>query len=222
MTQSTQVMTLADLKNQLAQKLQDQKSMLPPPTSTTIRITREGFVLPDGRKADQIVGVVVDMRYINALYTKRYVPGQVESPTCWAVSADANDMTPSEKSAKVQAPSCIGCPHNEWGSAGAGKTCKNTIRLALVTSDSDAKAPVFIMNLAPTSTGPFLKELRALVNDGTPYQTALFQFDMDNSVDYPKILSKVIGPAPDALAPSIMPLIVSAQDRLNRGFDYDA
>lgn len=220
---ATNIATMADLRANLAAKLQQQRSTLPPATGTKIRVkAKEGFTLPDGTVLDELEAVILDIRYVNALYTKRYTPGQVESPDCWSVSADANDMAPDDRSTKKASDACEGCPKNEWGSdtgGGRGKACKNTIRLALVAPDATAKSPVYILDLAPTSTGPFLKILRGL--NSVPYQTQIFNFSLDSKVDYPKINSAILGMAPDDLAPYLLDLVDRSQDLINRGFDYD-
>lgn len=216
------IMNMQDLRAQLAAKLQDQKSALPPPTSSRIKaIAKEGFSLPTGEVIEELEAVVLDVRYINALYLKPYKPGVIETPSCWAVSADYAAMEPSEKSEKPVHSVCEGCPNNEWGSGngGSGKKCKNTIRLALLQPDATDKSPILTLDLPPTSTGPFLKAIRTLK---VPIQTVVMRFSLDPKQTYAKIITELLSPAPDTLAPYLLAAIEKAQPLISRGFDYDS
>jgi hypothetical protein len=212
------IMNLQDLRASLAAKLQDQRSSLPPPSSARIRpVAKEGFKLPDETIVEELEGIVVDVRYINALYLKPFKRGEIETPTCWVVSPDANGMAPDEKSSKPRCESCEGCPMNEFGSKGAGKACKNTIRLAIVPPDADAKTTPFMLDLAPTSTTSFLKVLRTLK---VPMQTVVMTFSLDSKVEYVKVNTQLLSPAPDSVAPFLMGLIDKAQASISRGYDF--
>ena len=213
-------MNLQDLRTQLAARLQEQKSALPPPTSSRIKtIAKEGFSLPDGSVLEELEAVVVDVRYVNALYLKPYKPGVIEAPSCWAISDDANTMAPDAKAEKPVHSSCEGCPNNEWGSGanGSGKKCKNGIRLALLQPDANDKSPILTLDLPPTSMAPFLKVLRTLT---VPVQTVIMRFSLDPKQTYAKIITELLSPAPDSLAPFLLPAIDRAQPLIGRGFDY--
>jgi len=216
---TTAIANINDLRNALAAKLQAQKNSMPPAAGVKIRATRDGFVLPDGSTTNTINAVVVDVRYINTFYEGRYTPNDPKPPVCWALDADANTLAPNEASPKPVHDACSGCPKNEFGSAGKGKACKNMVRIAIITPDADVKSGVYMIDLAPTSTTPFLKTLRGLK---VPIQTVELQLTMDETVDYPKVLTKVVGPASDDLAPIILGMVDKAQDLINRGFDYAA
>ena len=219
---ATAIMNLQDLRTQLAARLQDQKSALPPPTSARIKaVAKEGFHLPTGEILEELEAIVVDVRYVNALYLKPYKPGVIETPSCWSVAADANEMYPDEKAEKPVADACEGCPMNEWGSGanGNGKKCKNSIRLALLQPDATEKSPVYILELPPTSCGSFLKTLRGLT---VPVQTVVMRFSLDNKQTYPKVITELLSPAPDTVAPFLLAAIDKAQTPISRGFDYDA
>lgn len=213
------IISMADLRANLAAKLQEQRSSLPPPTSARIRpINKEGFKLPDETIVEELIGVVVDVRYINALYLKPFKRGEIETPTCWTVSPDANNMAPDEKSTKPRCETCEACEFNQFGSKGSGKACKNSIRIAIVPIDADEKTVPYIMDLAPTSTTPFVKLLRGLK---IPMQTVVMKFTLDPKVEYVKIITELDSPAPDSLAPHLLTLIDKAQGSINRGYDFD-
>lgn len=216
---SNAMINLQDLRASLAAKLQEQRAALPPPTSARIRpVVKEGFKLPDESVVEELEGIVVDIRYINALYVKPFKRGEIETPGCWVVSPDANNMAPDEKSTKPRAASCEGCQFNEFGSKGNGKACKNTVRLAIIPTDATDKTTPYLLDLAPTSTSPFLKLIRGLK---VPIQTVVLRFSLDNKVEYVKVIPELLSPAPDSVAPFIMGLIEKAQPAISRGYDFD-
>lgn len=222
MSQQIAIASMQDLQAFLAKNANSQLDTLPPPTSTRVSAKKTGFALPTGVQLDELEIVPIGMSYINALYTKRYVPGQIESPTCWSVSLDANGMVPSDKSDKVQHTQCDGCPKNEWGSSptGGGKACGNKIRVAFVTPDATTDSPVYTIDLAPTSTKPFIQTVRSLGE--RPMQTVIFKLSLDTKVDYPKVLTELDGDIDPGLVPHIPALMEKAQPLLVRGFDYDS
>lgn len=84
--------------------------------------------------------VVVGWAHHNAFYDPdiRFDPKNPQSPLCWATAATEEEMEPHEVFDQ-QSDACVGCPHNEFGTAdngrGAGKACKNGIRLAIISED---------------------------------------------------------------------------------------
>lgn len=85
-----------------------------------------------------MTAIVMQTAYERALYEGPFDPNKVKSPICFALSTDGEDMAPHDNSLHPQNETCIGCPMNEWGSAGEGrrgKACKETRRLALIPAD---------------------------------------------------------------------------------------
>ena len=215
-----QVVSVQELRTQLAARLQQQQSSLPPPSSTRIKLTKEGLELPTGARMAKISAVVVDMVYINTWYNKRYIAGQVESPACWALNANFAELAPDKSVEKPAHATCEGCPNNEWdsGPGGRGKACGNKVRLAIVTPDSTNESPVFTVDLPPTSQSGFVNLLRKLA---VPIQSVVLSIEQDPKSEYPKLLFNTVGEISPELAPHIMPLVEKAQENLNRGFNYD-
>ena len=214
-------LTINDLRAQLAAKFQEQRNFMPASASTKIKpVPGKGFTLPDGKIIPSIEAVILDIRYLHRLYPP-YKPGNIESPFCWAVGKDAKNMAPDEKSSKPAHDKCEGCPHDEWGSGnnGIGKRCKNDIRLALLQPDADEDAPIFTLELPPASNTSFTNTLKKLE---VPTQTVVMKFTMDERFTYVKVITELLSPAPDALAPFIMDAMAKAQPLLDRGFDYEA
>ena len=82
--------------------------------------------------------IVVGTSYERALYDGPYDPNKVKSPICFAITSDGEGGEPHENSLHPQNETCVGCPMNEWGSAGEGrrgKACKEIRRLALIPTD---------------------------------------------------------------------------------------
>ena len=202
MTQA--LISIDDLKKKLQQNLTTQRSNVPPSSSNKIKLTDEGFELPTGEVLESLDGVVVHYAYANAFYTKRYSPGSVEAPDCFAINSNFAGLAPHNDAPKPVNSECAGCPKNEWGSApggGRGKACQNRIRLGVIPPDATSKSPVFILDLPPTSTGDFIKLIKKLK---VPIQTRVLHFTLDSKVDYQKILCSDDQQTPDSIAPILL------------------
>lgn len=109
--------------------------------------------------------VVLDQALENAYYTGAFDPDNPASPVCFAlgfVEGDAApEMVPHPDAPEPQAEKCSACQHNAFGSGenGKGKACKNSIRLAMI-STSHPLAPdaeIVQIKLPPTSGGGWAK-----------------------------------------------------------------
>ena len=87
-----------------------------------------------GNEADVIV---LDFVYENKKYNGKYDADNPQPPSCYAFARTEEELKPHEKCGDPQNEQCAGCKHNEWGSAeqGRGKACKNTRRLALISTN---------------------------------------------------------------------------------------
>jgi hypothetical protein len=63
-----------------------------------------------------------------------------------------------------------------------------------------------------------LKVLRTLT---VPIQTVVMRFSLDPKQTYAKVITELLSPAPDTVAPYLLTAIDKAQPLVNRGFDYD-
>lgn len=85
-----------------------------------------------------MTAIVMQTAYERALYEGKFDPNKIKNPICFALSTDGEDMAPHDNSLHPQNETCVGCPMDEWGSAGEGrrgKACKETRRLALIPAD---------------------------------------------------------------------------------------
>lgn len=98
--------------------------------------TRAGQLSYQGNpiKDNKIDVVVADGILENCYYEGEFDAENPMPPVCYAFGRDEKEMKPHAESSKPQSESCVGCRHNEWGTAerGKGKACKNVRRLALL------------------------------------------------------------------------------------------
>lgn len=112
---------------------------------------------------------VLDQVRVNQYYDSAYDPASPTGPTCFAIGREEDDLSPPDDLKGKQAPSCSGCPHNEFGTAdrGQGKACRNTLKLALLPAvETDPKKlvqtdPAFI-SVSPGALKTFAKHARAV------------------------------------------------------------
>lgn len=108
---------------------------------------------------DTVIGnvmdvIVLDYLFENSFYDTPYVDGEANSPACFALDYDEDDMAPHSTSPNKQADSCDECPMNAWGSGdGKGKACGNRRRLAVVAPDDMGNLKIRTVRLSPTSLG---------------------------------------------------------------------
>lgn len=100
---------------------------------------------------DQACVIIVADVFENSYFERPFDPNRPEAPTCYAFGDTKDDMGPHPSMQadlsyfKPQSPTwkCNGCPWNEFGSAlqGAGKRCKNGVRLALLPAGQYTPRP---------------------------------------------------------------------------------
>lgn len=150
------------------------------------------FTLPDGRQSDTMDAVIVDFLFINEMYEGRYDPKKKAGPVCAALSITADGMVPRMDSPKLQVAagtSCDACPMNQYGSAGTGKACKNTVALAITAPNASGDSEMYILKLAPTALTPFRKYVKGIAASmQLPPYGVVTHFELDPAQSYPKIL----------------------------------
>jgi hypothetical protein len=142
--------------------------------ATSQRISFKGgnISLGDAKLENPLPIIVADFGFENAYYTEAYDPDAPASPVCFAFGRDEKTMAPHPDSTEKQAEKCHGCPHNEFGSSGKGKACKNGVRLAIisggVTGDGVATTEVLNAALPPTNLGAWGNYVKGLRDMGLP------------------------------------------------------
>lgn len=124
-----------------------------------IRITQDKkFELPNGDVTDELIAVVVDFVYRNEYYPASFNRKTITPPACFAISATANDLKPSDNSpVKQTTGGCLTCQQNQFGSSpqGDGKACKNTVYLAVMPPDATEDTPIWVLKTSPTAVKHF-------------------------------------------------------------------
>ena len=112
----------------------------------------KGAEIPDNK----MNVVVIDHTILYMDYEGDYDPKNPAIPRCFAYGRDEKTLVPHEKAADPQSETCKDCPMNAWASAvrGAGKHCKNSRKLALITQgdlDDIENAEVCFISVPVTS-----------------------------------------------------------------------
>ena len=170
---------IAVLDAELAKEAQNIKTQIAAPTSPKLSIDKNGsWVAPDGRVfGEEIRGVVVDFVSANRFYDRPYDPSNPMVPACFAIGKALADMKPSANSPTPQHDGCADCQHNQFGSRGNGKACKNTREVAfMLESDfEDANAPLYLISVPPTGLKAFDSFVNAAARlfDGPPLKAVI-------------------------------------------------
>lgn len=152
---------MALVEGQLSNEAERIKALISTGGAPRISIDRSGrFVGPDGLDLGaEIRGVVVDFIFKNQFYTSSYDPNNPVPPVCFAMAGidEQPEMAPHESAPEPQADKCATCPHNQWGSRGKGKACKNTYELAFILEeDLDSDNPkLYQISVPPTGMKSF-------------------------------------------------------------------
>jgi hypothetical protein len=149
------------------------KDRLAQPASNVISTAGKMFTLADGRVDHGPLRVIVlDWVATNSYFEGDYDPNNRVPPTCFAVGPHNNDaLTPVTDSPEMQNEDCATCPHNQFGSRGKGKACKNQFKLAVIPSDLEEPDTdkVWTINVSPTGIKQFTSFVR---NIGKLFQAA--------------------------------------------------
>lgn len=153
---------LATIDAELAAEAAKISQQVGQPEARKITIDVNGnFIAPGGLNlGNEIQVCVVDFCSANDYYTAAYDPNNPAPPVCFARGRELADMQPEESSPEPQSDNCKDCPHNQWGSRGNGKACKNTRSLAVVLMDEFnpediENAEMYLLAVPPTGLKSF-------------------------------------------------------------------
>jgi hypothetical protein len=176
---STEVVT-----QDFAKEMEDLRSRLQAPSGDKIKVDNKQFKLPNGDSSETLSCIIVDFVYYNAYYDSPFDPNQISPPACFAISTSPTGATPSANSPDVQNDSCNTCWANQFGSAGKGKACRNSILVAVLPPDADENTPLMLLNVSPTGIKSFTGYLSALVRMERPPYSVLTDVFCDPNVKY--------------------------------------
>lgn len=147
------VVNIQDMLRKQAEAMSERTS---PASGIMIRVTQDKkFVLPDGQKVEELDVVIVDFVARNDFYEGAFDKDNMTAPACFAIGVAPNKLVPSDNSPQKQADTCAECPMNAFGSAGAGKACKNGRVLAVLPPDADEDTPLWLLKVSPTALKGF-------------------------------------------------------------------
>lgn len=177
---------IVSIREQLAAQAAEMANRTAPPTGNAIRITQsKQFKLPDGSTTNgPLQLVIVDFVAANKFYEGAYDPNAITPPDCFAIDINPLKMVPSDNSPNRQAETCAACPNNVFGSAGAGKACKNTRVLAVLPPDGDANTPLWTLSVSPTAIKAFDGFVQSLSRLGTAPISMVTEVSFDPTKDY--------------------------------------
>ena len=173
-----------------------------PPGGSKIKLAAGSMTLPNGTKTPGPLDVViVDFVATNKFYEGAYDQNNIQPPVCFAIGTNPLKLVPSANSPLPQAATCAECPMNQFGSAGAGKACKNERTLAVLPPDADADTPLWIMGVSPTGIKGFDGHVASVART---FQTipagVVTTVELDSAKTYPSLMFGGAVPNPNVNA----------------------
>lgn len=178
---------LVSVQEMMAAQLAALQGKTAPAGGNAIRVTQDKqFQLPDGSKTPgPLQVVIVDFTSRNEFYEGAFDKNNITSPACFAIGDIPTKLVPSANSPVKQCDDCASCPMNQFGSAGAGKACKNTRVLAVLPPDADDETPLWTIKVSPTALKNFdgyVKNVSRMFN--MPPVGVVTEISFDESKDY--------------------------------------
>jgi hypothetical protein len=188
---------LVDIKAQIQAELAALAGTVPAPTGMTISLKGKVFTLPNGQSNQgPMQAIILDARNLRAYYRGQYNPNVPETPICFALAKQLEDLAPSPNAKQPQAKTCAECKFDQWSSApggGKGKACKNSIRLAIVPANFTTDSHPMILTVSPTG----LKSYSMLVTDlkakGLIPAQIITEIAFNANETYPTLVFKALG-----------------------------
>lgn len=179
------------------------------------------FELPNGTVAeDPLDLIIVDFVSANAFYEGAYDPKDIQPPVCYAVNKIIDKMVPTDKSTDCQASNCATCPMNQFGSAGAGKACKNSRVLAVLPADFDDDTPIWVLKVSPTALKNFDRYVASLARNGILPSMVKTVVDFNPSESYAQLMFTDPQPLEDETIARVFARQAEATERLHQLPDF--
>ena len=141
--------------------------------------------------------VAVNPAKSKTYYAKVYSPGETEptAPDCYS----DDGIKPGENAQSPQAPSCMACPHNVWGSAvnpvsgKKVKACKDSKRVSVAFINDGKLSEVYGWRLSPMNMIAFADFVQKEVSArGISLSYIVVRASFDDSASYPKVQFSVL------------------------------
>lgn len=162
-----------------------------PAQGDSISLKGGKFSLGDHNLGRELDCVILAWNFENSYFDSPYVEGEAQSPACFALSYDEDELAPHADSPVPQCDNCAECEHNEWGSAnvGEGKACGNRRRLILAVEGKDGKVEIKTLRLPSTSLRNWKGFVSELETHGleTMQCAVNIHFDEDSTASFPPL-----------------------------------
>jgi len=188
---------IANIDEQIAAQAAALQTVLAQDSAPRISLKDKKFTLPDGQVlGESIKAVILKYGHSNAYYKKAYNPKAIEEPECFAYAEleDEDTMAPSDNANSPQSDLCKDCNHNQFGSRGDGKACKNSY-LVKIAIPGDPK--IYDLSISPTGLKPWAQSMKALIGKFQHPIKAIATLEFDPNVTYSKVIITTAEPNPN-------------------------
>ena len=157
----------ANIRTKLKQIAKKQEERLSSEGGSFISMQDGEFVYGEDIIPQPMPVIILDYRYVNAYYADDYDPDVRQTPACFAINSERDELAPHPDCEDPQADTCKACEWNKYNTAerGKGKACRNTVRTALTPADKITAAnEVAMLSFPPTSLKSFNGYIRKTIN----------------------------------------------------------
>lgn len=180
---------IVNIQEQLRAQAEATAGKIAPAGGNKIRYSKGKFILPDGSESESLEVVIVEFVSQNLYYESGYDKDNIVPPNCFSIHPEPKGMAPSANAPDKQCDDCGSCPMNQFGSAGAGKACKNTRLLAVLPPDADADTPIWLLSVPPTAIKGFDGYVSSVLRSfQMPPVAVVTTVSLDENEDYYKPL----------------------------------
>jgi hypothetical protein len=170
----------------------------------------QAFKFPDGRKQDELVGIIVDSNRVNVYWEAALnETGAGKSPDCFSFDG----VVPNGEKPKFA--NCAGCSYNKFGSEkaktgkgfgrekaktgkgfGRGKACKNKRRIHILFKD---KQLPYRLTIPSTSLRSWEDYMIALSESDRPYMTVVTKISLSaeknkDNIEFSRVEFEMVSP----------------------------
>jgi hypothetical protein len=196
-------------------------------TSTAIRFNAQGQILVGDNEVDNPLPVIiVDQTHLNAYYSGPYDPDEKVPPDCFAFGNEEKGMKPHPDAIDPQHSDCATCPHNQYGTKGKGKACRNKVRLMCMSASVDgagvATAEVLRAEVPPTSLSAFASYVAGLRGGNMTPRGVITEIKSEGFKTYFKISFRPVGKVTGEVWAALKARMPAVKDQMNQPFKAKA
>lgn len=149
--------------------------------------TASGIFTIDGQKTEDFEGVILDLCNVKTYYAKAWTKDSADSPDCYAVARDIDELAPHKNVKKPICTSCAECRWNKFGTAvqGRSKMCADRIRLHIIkpTEVGEQIVEPYTLSVPPTSLKAFANYAKGIEDLGLCLQVVRTTFHIERDDD---------------------------------------